>query len=127
VRTVQVVALTAEEAREELAEFFVDHLIDDRDNLLELIRKGKLGRTVPDLPKLSGGELARVYAEFEFLADGHLSDNPNAAAILIRTDDGQWHCVAERDEETTSTAGDAPSTDGGTTDAAPTTETGKGD
>jgi len=132
VRTVQVMVLTAEEAREELAEFFADHLIDDRDNLLELIREGKLGRTVPDLSALSGGELARAYADIEFLADRHFGDSPGASAVLIRTGDGQWHCIADRDEEWTSTAGKASSAEGavlgtvgGTTEAAPTGKTGK--
>jgi hypothetical protein len=98
-KIVEVVVLTVEEARSELARFFADFLTDDRDNLLEMISQGRLNKTVPNLPELTDSELARNYAEFEFLGDRYLNANPNVAKVLIPIAEYEWYCVADRKDQ----------------------------
>jgi hypothetical protein len=105
---VEVVVLTVEEARKELAQFLADVLADDRDNLLELISEGRLNKMVPNLPELTDAELARNYAEFEFLGDQYLNANPNVSKVLIPTGEYEWYCVADRKDQPAKTRGEEP-------------------
>ena len=107
-KIVEVMVLTAEEARQQLAEFLADYLAGDRDNLLELIGEGRLNKTVPNLPELTDSELARNYAEFEFLGDQHLNANPNVSKVLIPTAEYEWYCVADRKDKPAKTTGEEP-------------------
>jgi hypothetical protein len=105
-KIVEVVVLTVEEAKKELAESLADILTDDRDNLLDLISGGRLNKMVPNLPELTESELARHYADFEFLADRHLNANPNVSKVLIQTGEYEWLCVGERVEEPAKVTGE---------------------
>lgn len=55
--------LTIDEVREQLVQFYANVLVNDRANVVELLRVGQLHSFIPDIANLSIDQLLNLYAE----------------------------------------------------------------
>ena len=66
-----IVILTVAEALDALYNWYADMIINDRQNVLDHLKEGKIGEICPNLNSFTPREIAERYAELEILPFGY--------------------------------------------------------
>lgn len=79
-----VIVLSIEEAREALVQFYADTIINDRPNLVEMIRENRLDRIVPNVPQLTSKQVADLCGELNLFQN--LARSKQVPQVLVEVD-----------------------------------------
>ena len=93
--TLKVLVLSLEEARNQLADFFMA-LLEDEDARRELVMGGRTH--IPAVGSLDASEVAKELGEVDIIGERLLNEHPEADAVLVQTGEYAYEEIARRSD-----------------------------
>ncbi|MGO9110432.1 MAG: hypothetical protein ACLP9L_14510 [Thermoguttaceae bacterium] len=93
--TLKVLVLSLEEARNQLADFFMA-LLEDEDARRELVMGGR--NYIPAVGSLDASDVAKELGEVDIIGERLLDEHPEADAVFVQTDEYAYEEIAKRSD-----------------------------
>ena len=91
----KVLVLSLDEARNQLADFFVA-LLEDEDARRELVMSGR--SHIPAVGSLDASEVAKELGEVDIIGERLLNEHSEADAVFVQTDEYAYEEIAKRSD-----------------------------
>ncbi len=93
--TLKVLVLSVDEAREQLADFFMA-LLEDEDARRELVMGGR--NHIPAVGSLDASDVAKELGEVDIIGERLLNEHAEADAVLVQTGEYAYEEIAKRSD-----------------------------